>query len=80
MAARQRGQSETPPPSWNDLWDQRYSGHISVPDIVNIQGRDLVIQISRLNGGSEATPEIGIQKIAQIKAHSYNTASNTLPT
>ena len=27
---------------------------------------------------SEAKPEVGIDKIAQIKAHSYNTASNTL--
>lgn len=64
--------------SWNDLWDPRLAGHISVPDIINIQGRDLIIQIARLNGGSESTPEKGIEKIAQIKAHSYNTASNTL--
>jgi putative spermidine/putrescine transport system substrate-binding protein len=66
------------PTSWNDLWDPRLAGHISVPDIINIQGRDLIIQIARLNGGSESTPEKGIEKIAQIKAHSYNTASNTL--
>jgi putative spermidine/putrescine transport system substrate-binding protein len=64
--------------SWNDLWDPRLSGQISIPDIINIQGRDFVIQIARLNGGSEAKPEAGIDKIAQIKAHSYNTASNTL--
>jgi putative spermidine/putrescine transport system substrate-binding protein len=66
------------PTSWNDLWDPRLSGHISVPDIINIQGRDFIIQMARMNGGSEATPEIGIDKIAQIKAHSYNTASSTL--
>ena len=66
------------PTSWNDLWDPRLAGHISVPDIINIQGRDFIIQVARMNGGSEATPEVGIDKIAQIKAHSYNTASNTL--
>jgi putative spermidine/putrescine transport system substrate-binding protein len=66
------------PTSWNDLWDPRLAGQISIPDIINIQGRDLVIQIARLNGGGEAKPEVGIDKIAQIKAHSYNTASNTL--
>jgi putative spermidine/putrescine transport system substrate-binding protein len=64
--------------SWNDLWDPRLAGHISVPDIINIQGRDFIIQVARMNGGSEATPEKGIDKIAQIKAHSYNTSSNTL--
>jgi putative spermidine/putrescine transport system substrate-binding protein len=66
------------PTSWNDLWDPRLAGRVSVPDIINIQGRDFVVQMARMNGGSEATPEIGIDKIAQIKAHSYYTASSTL--
>lgn len=66
------------PKSWNDLWDKRLAGRVSVPDIINIQGRDFIVQMSRMNGGSEATPEIGIDKIAQIKAHSYYTASNTV--
>jgi putative spermidine/putrescine transport system substrate-binding protein len=66
------------PTSWNDLWDPRLAGHISVPDIINIQGRDFIIQMARMNGGNEGTPEKGIDKIAEIKAHSYNTASNTL--
>jgi putative spermidine/putrescine transport system substrate-binding protein len=66
------------PTSWSDLWDPRLAGHISVPDIINIQGRDFIIQVARMNGGNEGTPEKGIDKIAEIKAHSYNTASNTL--
>jgi putative spermidine/putrescine transport system substrate-binding protein len=66
------------PKSWNDLWDPRLAGRVSVPDIINIQGRDFIILMSKLNGGDEATPEKGIDKIAEIKAHSYNTASSTL--
>ena len=66
------------PKSWNDLWDPRLSGHISIPDIINIQGRDFIIQVARMNGGDESKPEIGIDKIATINAHSYNVASNTL--
>jgi putative spermidine/putrescine transport system substrate-binding protein len=66
------------PKSWNDLWDPRLAGRVSVPDIINIQGRDFIIQVARMLGGSEATPEMAIDKIAQIKAHSYYTASNTL--
>jgi putative spermidine/putrescine transport system substrate-binding protein len=66
------------PKAWKDLWDPRLSGHISVPDIINIQGRDFVIAVSRMYGGDEAKPEVGIDEIAKIKAHSYNVASNTL--
>jgi putative spermidine/putrescine transport system substrate-binding protein len=66
------------PTSWHDLWDPRLSGRISIPDIVNIQGRDFVVQVSKLLGGDETTPERAIDKIAEIKAHSYNTASSTL--
>ena len=36
------------PTSWKDLWDPKLSGHISIPDIVNIQGRDFIIQTARL--------------------------------
>jgi putative spermidine/putrescine transport system substrate-binding protein len=39
------------PKAWKDLWDPRLSGHISVPDIINIQGRDFVIAVSRMYGG-----------------------------
>jgi putative spermidine/putrescine transport system substrate-binding protein len=66
------------PKSWKDLWDPRLAGRVSVPDIINIQGRDFVIQVARMNGGSEATPDMAIDRIAEIKAHSYYTASNTL--
>lgn len=66
------------PTSWHDLWDPRLAGHVSIPDFVNIQGRDFVIQVAKLNGGDESTPEKGIEKIAQIKAHSYYVASSSL--
>jgi putative spermidine/putrescine transport system substrate-binding protein len=73
---KQAGISE--PKSWADLWHPRLAGHISVPDIINIQGRDFIVQMARTNGGGESAPEKGVDKIAEIKAHSYNTASNTL--
>jgi putative spermidine/putrescine transport system substrate-binding protein len=66
------------PTSWSDLWEPSLAGHISVPDLANIQGRDFVIEAARLNGGTEATPAKGIAKIAQIKAQSYYVASSTL--
>ncbi len=66
------------PTKWSDLWDPRLAGHISVPDLVNIQGRDFVVKAAMLNGGDESTPAKGIDKIAQIKAESYYVASSTL--
>ena len=66
------------PTSWKDLWDPKLSGHISIPDIVNIQGRDFIIQTAKLHGGGEDTPDKGIDQIAKIKAHSYYTGSNTV--
>lgn len=66
------------PDSWQDLWNPKLAGHISVPDISLPQGADFVIKIAQLNGGSEANVVPGLEKIAQIKANSYYTSSNTL--
>jgi len=63
------------PTSWNDLWDPRLAGHVVIPDPSSISGRSLIIVASRLAGGSEATVEKGIEKIAQIKVNSYYSAS-----
>lgn len=67
-----------PPKTWNDIWDPRFAGRIAIPDVANIMGRDLVIQASRMAGGDEKTPEKGIEKLGQIKAHSYYVSSTTL--
>jgi putative spermidine/putrescine transport system substrate-binding protein len=66
------------PKSWEDLWDPRLAGHISVPDMSLPQGADFVIKMALLNGGSEANVEPGLAKIAKLKAHSYYTSSATL--
>jgi putative spermidine/putrescine transport system substrate-binding protein len=66
------------PTSWQDLWNPKLAGHISVPDISLPQGADFVMKIAQLNGGSEANVIPGLKRIAQIKANSYYTSSNTL--
>jgi putative spermidine/putrescine transport system substrate-binding protein len=66
------------PNSWQDLWNPKLAGHISVPDISLPQGADFVIKMAQLNGGSEANVVPGLKKIAQIKANSYYASSNTL--
>ncbi|MFT4268434.1 MAG: ABC transporter substrate-binding protein [Xenophilus sp.] len=59
------------PTSWADLWDPRLAGRVAVGDLGHGSGRALLIQANRLAGGNESTPEKGIAKIAEIKAHSY---------
>jgi putative spermidine/putrescine transport system substrate-binding protein len=59
------------PTSWADLWDPRLAGKIAIGELSHGAGRALLIQAERLAGGDETTPEKGIDKIAEIKAHSY---------
>lgn len=66
------------PTSWADLFDPRLAGRVAIPDIASIQGKDFIVQMARLNGGSEAAPEKGVEKIGEIKAHSYFVASSTV--
>jgi putative spermidine/putrescine transport system substrate-binding protein len=66
------------PDSWQDLWNPKLAGHISVPDISLPQGADFVMKMAQLNGGSEANVVPGLKKIAQIKANSYYVSSSTL--
>ena len=52
------------PTSWQDLWNPKLAGHISIPDISLPQGADFVMKMAQLNGGSEADVIPGLQKIA----------------
>jgi ABC-type Fe3+ transport system substrate-binding protein len=61
------------PTSWNDLWNPKLAGHISVPDISLPQGADFVMKIAQLSGGSEANVIPALKKIAKLKVNSYYT-------
>lgn len=65
------------PTSWNDLWDPRFAGHISLPDMGTIMGRAMLVQIAKMNGGNESTVKDIIPKIAQIRVQSYYNSSST---
>lgn len=63
------------PTSWNDLWNPKLEGHLAIPDLSSVSGRNFVIAAALLNGGDEGSLEKGIEKIATLKAHSYYSAS-----
>lgn len=66
------------PTSWFDLWDPRLAGHVVIPDLNTIAGRGFLAHLSHLVGGDESTMEKGIQKIAEVKVHSYYSASSQI--
>ena len=66
------------PTSWNDLWNPKLAGRVAVPDLAQIFGRQFVIAAAWLKGGTERAPEVGVDYIATLKAHSYYTSSATL--
>jgi putative spermidine/putrescine transport system substrate-binding protein len=63
------------PTSWNDLWNPKLAGRVAIGDLTTSYGREFLVAVSRLKGGTEKTPEIGIDYIAKLKAHSYPSSS-----
>lgn len=66
------------PTSWDDLWNPKLAGHISIPDMSLPQGADFVVKVAKMNGGSEGNVIPGLDKIAKLKVNSYYTSSSTL--
>ncbi len=66
------------PTSWADLWNPKLAGHVSIPSIDNVMGRTFIVAAAKLAGGDESSLAKGIDKIAEIKAHSYYISSTDL--
>lgn len=68
------------PTSWEDLWRPELAGKVAVPDLSKSYGRAFLVMAAKLAGGDEVNIEPGIDKIAQLKAHSYPASSATMGT
>jgi putative spermidine/putrescine transport system substrate-binding protein len=66
--------------SWADLWNPKLAGHVGVPTLDTPFGHALLAAAEKMAGGDESTPEKGVAKIAEIKAHSYPGSSSTITT
>ncbi|MGE0237749.1 MAG: ABC transporter substrate-binding protein [Parvibaculaceae bacterium] len=64
-----------PPSSWNDLWNPKLAGHLAIPDLSSVSGRNFLVAAALLNGGNEETLERGIEKISSLQVHSFYSAS-----
>jgi putative spermidine/putrescine transport system substrate-binding protein len=68
------------PTSWEDLWNPKLAGKIAIADITGPGGVDFVLKAAQISGGNETNLVPGLQKIAQLKVHSYYSSSNDIRT
>jgi putative spermidine/putrescine transport system substrate-binding protein len=61
-----------PPTSWNDLWDPKYAGKISVADITGTSGPLLLVEASAMASGDRYNIDAGFKKMAQLKPSIFN--------
>ncbi len=66
------------PTKWSDLWDPRLAGKVAVGELGHGSGRVLLVQAARLAGGKEGDVDKGVDKVAEIKAHSYYSSTAQL--
>jgi putative spermidine/putrescine transport system substrate-binding protein len=69
-----------PPTSWNDLWNPKLAGKVSIADIAGPGGVDFVLKAAQLAGGDEKNLAPGLAKIAQLKVQSFYSSSNDIRT
>ncbi|PSB19054.1 ABC transporter substrate-binding protein [filamentous cyanobacterium CCP2] len=66
----------TPPTSWEDLWDSQYRGRVSMQGMQTTQGTSLMVQIAKMNGGSETDIEPAFAALQELKPNLAGIASN----
>ena len=54
---------ETPPTSWNDLFDPRYAGKIALGDITGTSGMHFLIAVNKMKGGDFESQDAGFAAI-----------------
>ncbi len=56
----------TPPDSWQDLFDPKYAGKISIGDITGTSGMHFLIAVNRMKGGSLDNQDAGLAAIKEL--------------
>ncbi|MEJ8573613.1 ABC transporter substrate-binding protein [Microbaculum marinum] len=54
---------DTPPTSWNDLFDPKYAGKIALGDITGTSGMHFLIAVNKMKGGDFETQDAGFEAI-----------------
>jgi putative spermidine/putrescine transport system substrate-binding protein len=66
----------TPPTSWKDLWSAQYKGRVSMQGMKTTQGTSFMVQVAKMNGGSETVIEPAFVALQELKPNFAGIASN----
>lgn len=56
----------TPPTSWADLWKPEYKGRVGITNMSSTLGTGWMVEIAKMNGGSEADLEPAFKAIKEL--------------
>lgn len=67
---------KTPPTSWKDLWKPEYKGRVGITTLNSTLGTGWLVEIAKMNGGSESNIEPGFKALADLKPNLAAVAAN----
>jgi len=67
---------KTPPKSWADLWNPAYKGRVGITNLNSTLGTGFLVEIARMNGGSEANVDAGFAALEKLKPNLAAVAAN----
>src|SRR5882762_5666605 len=67
---------KNPPSSWADLWKPEYKGKVGITNLNSTLGTGFLVEVARMNGGSEGNIEPGFKAIESLKPSLSAVAAN----
>ena len=67
---------KTPPTSWRDLWKPEFKGRVGITNLNSTLGTGFLVEVARMNGGSESNIEPGFKAINDLKPNLAAVAAN----
>jgi putative spermidine/putrescine transport system substrate-binding protein len=67
---------KTPPTSWKDLWSPEYKGRAGITNLNSTLGTGFLVEIAKMNGGSESNIEPGFKALNDLKPNLAAVAAN----
>src|SRR3546814_14162014 len=62
---------KTAPTSWEDLWNPKYAGIVTIPSPANAMGVPFLYAVNKMQGGTSAAFKPGFDKLKSFNVFSY---------
>jgi putative spermidine/putrescine transport system substrate-binding protein len=67
---------KSPPTSWADLWNPEFKGRVGITNLASTLGTGFLVEVARMNGGSEANVDPGFTALQKLKPNLSAVAAN----